>query len=282
MNENIEKFGGFLGKRVEKHPRAVARALSGAYRAIGFQAGHFPNKALNASREFGQGYTARVLAEMLDHPEKTAVVNIVHNARQKGEEIDRSGLAASFAAAVSDTLVPRTMAAARELGYDNVVVAGGVAANVRIRADFEAACRAEGRTLYVPPLSLCGDNAAMIGCQGYYEYLAGHVSGVRQDAYATMDISADFPEFDSLLISDRGGQWRKKQSGRRISSPLFCLRMHVIQANSLYIHFPYAPGQTTLPFLVKSAVFPQTCQFYVNSCTLLFFHRFASFLYNNM
>ena len=67
---------------------------------------------------------------------KTAVINLVHNAQQKGEEIDRAGLAASFTKAVSDSLVPRTMQAAKELGYQKIVVAGGVAANSRIRADF--------------------------------------------------------------------------------------------------------------------------------------------------
>ncbi len=124
---------------------------------------------------------------------KTAVVNIAHNAQQKGEELDEAGLAASFAAAVSDTLVPRTMAAARELGRKNIVVAGGVAANSPIRADFKAAAEKEGCTLFVPPLKLCGDNAAMIGAQGYYEFLAGHTAGSDLNAYATMDISADFP-----------------------------------------------------------------------------------------
>ena len=124
---------------------------------------------------------------------KTAVVNIAHNAQQKGEKLDEAGLAASFAAAVSDTLVPRTMAAARELGRKNIVVAGGVAANSRIRADFKAAAEKEGCTLFVPPLKLCGDNAAMIGAQGYYEFLAGHTAGSDLNAYATMDISADFP-----------------------------------------------------------------------------------------
>lgn len=119
---------------------------------------------------------------------KTAVVNTVHNARQKGESLDEPSLAASFAAAVSDTLVPRAMAAARELGYDNIVVAGGVAANSRIRADFEKAAAAEGKKLFVPPLSLCGDNGAMIGCQAYYEYLAGVRAGSDLNAYATMDI----------------------------------------------------------------------------------------------
>ena len=119
---------------------------------------------------------------------KTAVVNIVHNAEQRGEELDRSGLAASFAAAVSDTLVPRTIAAAKELGYDTIAVAGGVAANSRIRADFVAAAEKENIRLYIPPLKYCGDNAAMIGCQGYYEYLAGKRAGTDLNGYATMDI----------------------------------------------------------------------------------------------
>ena len=119
---------------------------------------------------------------------KTAVVNIVHNAEQRGIELDRPGLAASFAAAVSDTLVPRTMAAVRELNYDTAVVAGGVAANSRIRADFEKQCDKEGKRLFVPPLSLCGDNAAMIGAQAYYEYLRGAVAGSDLNAYATMEI----------------------------------------------------------------------------------------------
>ena len=119
---------------------------------------------------------------------KTAVINLVHNARQKGEEIDRAALAASFTKAVSDSLVPRTMMAAKELGYEKIVVAGGVAANSRIRADFTAAAEKAGGKLYVPPLRLCGDNGAMIGAQGYYEYLAGHTAGSDLNAYATMDI----------------------------------------------------------------------------------------------
>ncbi len=119
---------------------------------------------------------------------KTAVINLVHNAEQKGEEIDRAGLAASFTKAVSDSLVPRTVRAAKELGYDKVVVAGGVAANSRIRADFQKAAAENGFQLFIPPLRLCGDNGAMIGAQGYYEYLAGHTAGSDLNAYATMDL----------------------------------------------------------------------------------------------
>ncbi|HHT17117.1 MAG TPA: tRNA (adenosine(37)-N6)-threonylcarbamoyltransferase complex transferase subunit TsaD [Papillibacter sp.] len=119
---------------------------------------------------------------------KTAVVNIVHNAQQRDEELDLKSLAASFTAAVSDTLVPRIMAAAQELGYDKIAVAGGVAANSRIRADLVRAAEQAGKTLYLPPLSLCGDNAAMIGCQAYYEYLAGVRADMTLNARATLDI----------------------------------------------------------------------------------------------
>lgn len=119
---------------------------------------------------------------------KTAVVNLVHNAEQKGEALDRASLAASFTRAVSDSLVPRTMAAARELGYKNIAIAGGVAANSRIRADFQAAAEKEGCKLFIPPLRLCGDNGAMIGAQGYYEYLAGTRAGSDLNAYASMEL----------------------------------------------------------------------------------------------
>ena len=119
---------------------------------------------------------------------KTAVINLVHNAEQKGEELDRASLAASFTKAVSDSLVPRTMQAAEELGYKKIVVAGGVAANSRIRADFKAAAEEKGLELFVPPLRLCGDNGAMIGAQGYYEYLAGVRAGSNLNAYATMEL----------------------------------------------------------------------------------------------
>ena len=121
---------------------------------------------------------------------KTAVINLVHNAAQKGEELDKASLCASFSKTVSDALVPRAVAAAKDLGRDTLVVAGGVAANSRIRADFELACRENGLRLFVPPLRLCGDNAAMIGAQGYYEYLAGHTANSALNAYATLRLDA--------------------------------------------------------------------------------------------
>ena len=120
---------------------------------------------------------------------KTACLNLIHNAQQKGEELSLPDFAASFGRAVSESLVPRAMAAARMKGYGRLAVAGGVAANSRIRADLKAACEKSGDKLYLPELKYCGDNAAMIGCQGFYEYQAGHVAGLDLNAYATRDIS---------------------------------------------------------------------------------------------
>ncbi len=135
-------------------------------------------------------------AHVADHPLdmsfsglKTAVLNTIHNAEQKGAELNLHDLAASFAAAVSDSLVPRVLIADAEAGHHKIAVAGGVAANSRIRADLERACAQAGASLWLPPLSLCGDNAAMIGSQGYYEFLAGHTAGWELNARAGLDIA---------------------------------------------------------------------------------------------
>ena len=119
---------------------------------------------------------------------KTAVVNLAHHAQQVGEPLDRAALARDFAQAVSDALVPRVMEAARRSGRKVIAAAGGVAANSLIRRDLEQACAQAGCKLYLPPLRLCGDNGAMIGAQGYYEYQAGHTAGMDLNAYATRDI----------------------------------------------------------------------------------------------
>ena len=119
---------------------------------------------------------------------KTAALNLIHHAQQVGEEIDVPSLCASFSAAVSDTLVPRMVMAMEQTGYRKVAVAGGVAANSRIRRDILAAAQQLGAQVYMPPLSLCGDNGAMIGAQAYYEYLAGNTADMSLNAYATKSI----------------------------------------------------------------------------------------------
>lgn len=119
---------------------------------------------------------------------KTAALNLIHHAEQVGETLDIPSLCASFSAAVSDTLVPRMVMAMEQTGYRKVAVAGGVAANSRIRRDVLAAAQKLGAQVYMPPLKLCGDNGAMIGAQAYYEYLAGNVADMRLNAYATKSI----------------------------------------------------------------------------------------------
>lgn len=119
---------------------------------------------------------------------KTAAINLIHNAQQKGEELDVPSLCASFSLAVSEMLVPRAVEALKQTGYGKLAIAGGVAANSRIRRDLQAEAEKLGAELYLPPLKLCGDNGAMIGAQAYYEYLAGSRAGQDLNAYATMEI----------------------------------------------------------------------------------------------
>jgi len=119
---------------------------------------------------------------------KTAVINIVHNSEQKGIEIDKNGLAASFQKTVCDILVSKTISAANMLGYSKIALAGGVSANSGLRQAMEDACKSENKELYIPPVSLCGDNAAMIGCQGYYDFLAGKSATSDLNAIATLSL----------------------------------------------------------------------------------------------
>ena len=119
---------------------------------------------------------------------KTAALNLIHHAEQIGESLDVNSLCAAFCAAVSATLVPRVMQAMKQTGRTKLAVAGGVAANSRIRSDILDAAAALNAEVYLPPLKLCGDNAAMIGSQAYFEYLAGNTAGMELNAYATKSI----------------------------------------------------------------------------------------------
>ena len=121
---------------------------------------------------------------------KTAVLNTANRAAQKGETLDRAGLAASFCRAVAEELAPRALEAACQSGHGILAAAGGVAANSHLRRALEEGCAKNGLQLFIPPVSLCGDNGAMIACQGYYEYLAGTRAGTDLNAYPTLGIDA--------------------------------------------------------------------------------------------
>ena len=119
---------------------------------------------------------------------KTVVINLVHNAAQKGEEIRTADLAASFQKAVVGCLLTNLEKAAVDFGFDRIVIAGGVSANSKLRAEAQALCAVHGWTLHIPELKYCGDNAAMIASQGYYEFLAGVRADASLNAYATMPL----------------------------------------------------------------------------------------------
>ena len=122
---------------------------------------------------------------------KTSAVNLIHNAGQKGEQIVIPDLCAAFSEAVCGMLVPRAMLALEQTGRKTLAVAGGVAANSRIRAALQRETAARGVRLCMPPLSLCGDNGAMIGAQAYYEYLAGNIADQTLNAYATRSMEGE-------------------------------------------------------------------------------------------
>ena len=119
---------------------------------------------------------------------KTAVINLLHKAEQRGETVPINDLCASFQHTVCDILCSHVMRAAEQTGHRTIVLAGGVSANSGLRSRMETECTARGYDLYVPPLPLCGDNAAMVGAQGYYELLAGHTAGTDLNACATLPI----------------------------------------------------------------------------------------------
>lgn len=123
---------------------------------------------------------------------KTAVINLVHTELQRGRTLDdefRADIAASFTNALVGAVTQRLDALLSERGgNESIVLAGGVAANSHLRAACESVAEKHGRRIFLPPLSLCGDNAAMIAAQGYYEFLAGARAGLDLNAYATMGV----------------------------------------------------------------------------------------------
>lgn len=123
---------------------------------------------------------------------KTAVVNLVHNAEQKGEPLDVPALAGAVRRKVCDLLIEKTVNAALAYGYTSLAVAGGVSANRELRERLTAECGKRGWRLTLPPLAYCGDNAAMVASQGYYEFAAGHTADCSLDARATL--SPDFSD----------------------------------------------------------------------------------------
>ncbi len=176
------------------HDDAAGEAMDKAARAMGLP---YPG-GLNLDRVAKDGNDK---AYKMPHPRvdgapydfsfsglKTAALNTINIAKQKGEEISVPDLGASYIKAVVDCLTESTEKAAINLGYKKIVLAGGVSANSVLRRDMAALCEKHGWELYAPELKYCGDNAAMVGAQGYYEFISGNTADLSLNACASMSI----------------------------------------------------------------------------------------------
>ena len=119
---------------------------------------------------------------------KTAVLNYINNAEQKGEEINKYDIAASFQEAVVDVLSEHLIECAKLTGADKVALAGGVAANVPLRERVKSKAAEAGMGFYFPNMKLCTDNAAMIGCAAFAEYESGVVADLSLNAIANLPL----------------------------------------------------------------------------------------------
>lgn len=119
---------------------------------------------------------------------KTAVLNYLNSAKQSGREINRADVAASFQQAAIEVIAAKAVSAAKQMGYGKLVLAGGVAANSKLRDMLQKGCDEENITLYVPSPILCTDNGAMIGCAAYYKYKEGYRGELSMDVHANLPL----------------------------------------------------------------------------------------------
>ncbi|MCR5004928.1 MAG: tRNA (adenosine(37)-N6)-threonylcarbamoyltransferase complex transferase subunit TsaD [Clostridiales bacterium] len=153
--EAFDKVARAIGLGYPGGPKVDREAKNGDPEAV-----HFPRPCID---EEGYSFSFSGL--------KSAVLNHLNQLAMKGETYDRADIAASFQQSIVDVLVFKTMQAAKEYGIDRIALAGGVSANSAIREGFRKACAERDYALSIPELIYCTDNAAMIGCAGYYQYL---------------------------------------------------------------------------------------------------------------
>ncbi len=122
---------------------------------------------------------------------KTGVLNYINSEKQAGREINVADVAAGFQQAVMDVIVTKAITAAKQMKKDKIVLAGGVAANSKLRGMLEEECTKNGIKLFCPDPILCTDNAAMIGCAAYYKYKAGFKHDLTLDAYPNLPLTQE-------------------------------------------------------------------------------------------
>lgn len=196
-NTLLVKVDGYTDFEIIGRTRddAAGEALDKAARTMGLPYPGGVNLDKISQNGDGKAYSfpkPRVDASPLDFSFsglKTSVINTVHNAEQKGETIIRENLGASFINAVVTSLIDNTEKAMQTVDTNKLVLAGGVSANSVLRRRMDETSKKHGWKIYYPELSLCGDNAAMVASQGYYEFISGKRADMSLNAYATMNIT---------------------------------------------------------------------------------------------
>jgi N6-L-threonylcarbamoyladenine synthase len=183
-----------LGRTIDD---AAGEAFDKVARALGFP---YPGGVFIDRRASGRNSSADIKTYPLPYPKtpneldfsfsglKTAVINLIHNTGQRGDVLDKDALAASFQYTVCDILCTKLLKAAELTGHKKIALTGGVAANSGLRSMICERAKEIGAELFIPPLELCGDNAAMIAAQGYYEFLAGGRAGMDLNASANSKV----------------------------------------------------------------------------------------------
>ena len=119
---------------------------------------------------------------------KSAVINYMHTAAQRKESVNAADVAASFQFAVVEILAQKAIRAVQRCGCPKLVLAGGVAANKRLRNRLQEKCDSEGVRFYYPDIILCTDNAAMIGCRAYYQWRSGDIADLSLNAVPSLPL----------------------------------------------------------------------------------------------
>ena len=172
--EAFDKIARVMGYPYPGGPQIDKLAQTGNPDAIAFP------KALHEKHNFEFSFSGL----------KSAVLNYLNNEKQKGHEINVNDVAASFQKTVVDTLVEKTMDAAKYCGLKKIVAAGGVSANTGLRAAMEKACAKRGYEFYRPEPILCTDNGAMIGCRAYYMAIDGRFADLTLNAVPALAITS--------------------------------------------------------------------------------------------
>lgn len=164
--EAYDKVARAIGLGYPGGPKIDALAKEGNKHAIEFPRAHI------AGSEYDFSFSGL----------KSSVLNYLNGAKMKGEAINKADVAASFQEAVVEVLVTNTIRAALDFGIDKVALAGGVASNSHLRESMKKACEDNNLKFYYPDPIYCTDNAAMIACAAYYDYLKGARSGLDLNA----------------------------------------------------------------------------------------------------